>query len=310
MSNKTRFLYPTDFSEVSQAALPAAIQLSLAFGAQLHVQHVTADDSTSNEREKFPGFREYRKAAKQYAGEMFEVLLESRPSDSIDIVKISTHNEAVPTGILEHAVESEVDMIIMATHGHRGLRHQLLGSVAEEVVRRAECPVLTLPGDTGLGEEEKGRVAVGLRDGIVAAVDLTPHSIRVLEQAKSFSLWSGAAIDILHVVELGKAAAAYESLPEVSSSARDQVEAEVVERLTSLAEQAELHPTQFTCHVLEGKPSDRILEWIEEHQSELLVQGNHGREGEELALLGSVSERLVNRARCPVLTVKQRDDSD
>jgi nucleotide-binding universal stress UspA family protein len=136
-------LVPTDFSECSDAALRYGLELARAFNANLHVLHVVQDPYTQPwAAEAFPAaigdlLTDWQKQSEKR-------LLESIPVADRRRVKVSC-SIASPYGeILRYAVNDKIDLIVMGTHGRGPLAHMLLGSVAEKVVRRAPCPVLTV----------------------------------------------------------------------------------------------------------------------------------------------------------------------
>ena len=122
-----RILLATDFSDSSAYALRMAAALARSLGAKIQVVHVLAlheADPVTAEK-KLPGF----------VPAELEDLVESRK-----IIRATTAEH----GVLHEAREQNVDLIVIGTHGHTGLSHVLLGSVAERVVRMADRPVLTV----------------------------------------------------------------------------------------------------------------------------------------------------------------------
>ena len=136
MTAKT-ILVPTDFSEFSEAALEYATSLARDTGAELLIVHVQEPPYYYDNA--FGGF-----AVEPNDKAIFNLLEEVKPSDS-DVRyshKLLAGDNA--TEIVRLAEIENVDMIVMGTHGRKGLSRVLMGSVAEGVVRRATCPVLTI----------------------------------------------------------------------------------------------------------------------------------------------------------------------
>ncbi len=128
-------LIPTDFSEPSDAALQYATEMARAVGARLYLLHVPGKTGENLEM-NFPVGR-FETSARQ----RLDTLLS--PSDIERLrpeyaVRIGTPAEE----IVRYADARDIDLIIMGTHGRSGVAHLLLGSVAEQVVRVAPCPVL------------------------------------------------------------------------------------------------------------------------------------------------------------------------
>lgn len=138
-----KVLVPTDFSPVSAHVIQYAGELAHKFGASLLVVHVVPPSAypmiNVAGMGHFPNLRE--EIRKRCEHEMAELLAKTPP----EAQTTSRIVEGVPfTEILRCAHDEQVDMIVMATHGHTGLKHMVLGSTAERVVRMATCPVLTV----------------------------------------------------------------------------------------------------------------------------------------------------------------------
>lgn len=139
-----RILCPIDFSDQSQAALDKAEGLAEAFGAELLVLHVVepvlypvAYGLAATAAVDLAA--EARKGAEQALGPVIEALKE-RGVSAAPLVAEGTAS----LRICELAEEREIDLVVMATHGLTGVRHLLIGSTAERVVRRCVCPVMTV----------------------------------------------------------------------------------------------------------------------------------------------------------------------
>jgi len=132
-------LYPTDFSVSSEAALEVATAVAQRSGARLVITHVKNDDAptrASTDSISIPSDVDETSLTR--------MLDEIHPTDAN-----VEHKHVLLSGdpaeeILRLAERERADLIVMSTHGRTGLSRMLLGSVAESVVRRARCPVLTL----------------------------------------------------------------------------------------------------------------------------------------------------------------------
>jgi nucleotide-binding universal stress UspA family protein len=130
-------LYPTDFSERSESAFHLACSLARDHGARLIVLHVIPPPVSHGEvvaRQQPNGYRE------QMCNWLYRL---QAPGAGVDINHRLTDGEPYAE-ILRVAQDDSCDLIVMGTHGRTGLRRLLMGSVAEQVVRRASCPVLTV----------------------------------------------------------------------------------------------------------------------------------------------------------------------
>lgn len=143
MLNLKRILHPTDFSDNSNQALKYACSLATQFGAELHIIHVSQNPAllSSPVNDYLPA--DYYDRLRQQVNEQ----LASLPDEVLNFTGSVTRNlcNGVPfVEIIRYAKENAIDMIVMGTHGYSGLKHLIIGSVAENVVRKASCPVLTV----------------------------------------------------------------------------------------------------------------------------------------------------------------------
>jgi universal stress protein A len=139
-----RILYPTDFSEGSEAATPYVTDLVKKYGAKLFILHVVYDianvtgwyvphvstDAISKEMEV--------SANKEIAGCCIEELRNYKDVERIVLSGIPSEE------ILKFTKEKGIDLIVMGTHGRKGFDRMLFGSTAEKVLRTAPCPVMTV----------------------------------------------------------------------------------------------------------------------------------------------------------------------
>jgi len=196
--------------------------------------------------------------------------------------------------IVEALEDPAFDLVVIGTHGRTGLARILLGSVAEKVVRHAPCPVLAIRPD---GEPKPFTHAL-------CPTDFSEDSRQAIDLAAGLVQAGGAGITLLHVIE---APVSYSGeLPdpdlirELDRRSADQLEAWVTRlRNTSSV------PVTTRCRV--GWPGAEILAAIDHDPSiDLVVMGSHGRTGIRRVLLGSVAEKVVRHARCPVYVARKR----
>lgn len=136
-----RILFPTDFSEHAACAQEYALSLARQFSAELRIIHVVqlysyvfdfGVDNTSQYESVTATLRK-----------MLDELLDALAAEPIPVTGELIQGDPVGE-IIRVAREESSDMIVMGTHGRSALEHALLGSVAEKVVRKAPCPVLTV----------------------------------------------------------------------------------------------------------------------------------------------------------------------
>lgn len=151
MISLKRILFATDFSECAGPARTMACELARRFEAELHLLHVVQDLAVQVPEFgmglSFPGFVDHTGPQRQQRrDEVFQKLEDEagqNPQDGYTVVT-AVRFGAPFVEIIRYARESNIDLIVLGSHGRTGLAHVLMGSVAERVVRKAHCPVLTV----------------------------------------------------------------------------------------------------------------------------------------------------------------------
>lgn len=282
-------LFTTDFSASSEAALRYAHAIAKRYGAKVQVLHVLAPEPRlSVPMDKFPSEFD---TARQTAAEHMVKLLQSDPLQGVPhdaLLERGEIHEVIPYLIQQH----DIDLVVAGTHGHRGIKKVVLGSVAEQIFRLATCPVITVgPQATrdGVGEGEFPR--------ILFATDFSPASIAALPWALSLAKENQAQLTMLHVIqEISEAGEEY--LQEVTAACR--------QRLTELLPSGAGEWCRPEFFVEFGAAADTILKISEEQQASLIVMGAR-RRGPMAAshVPWATAYRVVCHAECPVLTVRE-----
>lgn len=141
-----KILVPTDFSTASDAAFAYAREIAARFGASVHLLHVLEEPvvtGTLGSEVFVPNANlhdQLRADAERQLDERLPTPLKARLKATTDVVMGPTAGTIVSV-----AEECGADLIVLGSHGRTGVAHLLLGSVAETVVRKAPCPVLTVP---------------------------------------------------------------------------------------------------------------------------------------------------------------------
>jgi universal stress protein A len=136
-----KILAPTDLSPPAEATVRYAHMLAEKFGAELHVLHVSADLEEAARLHGATGVLDAGAGADAYDGWLAALLGEAGTVRRVEAVRIGTDVSGI---ICHYASSLEMDLIVMATHGRTGLTHLLMGSIAEQVLRAAPCPLLTM----------------------------------------------------------------------------------------------------------------------------------------------------------------------
>lgn len=282
-----------DRSSVSDRALRHAFDLAARTDAALHILHAEVLHEAEDPSPDID-IEDIRATLKSEA--------RAAPADALDAVEVQQHTErdiAAAPAILNYAADHDIDLIALGTHGRRGPKRVLLGSVAEGVVRRADAPVLTVRGH----DREEGPV-VGEIDRMLVPVDFSDPAREALRHAREVARLYEARLHLLHVIEeslhpafyVGGVSSIYDVEPDIEDKARNH--------LRKFAGKSIGDDVDVEVHVTPGQAASSITSFVEEHDIDLVTTSTHGRTGMERFLLGSVAEKVVRHVRCPVLTVK------
>ena len=196
--------------------------------------------------------------------------------------------------ILETATTMAADLIVMGTHGRGGFQRLVLGSVTEKVIRRARCPVLTVPHGANRIPDRPFRT-------ILCATDLSKPSADGVQYAQWLADKTGATLVLAHVIEFWPFVET--SVPISMESFRERLHADARKELTRLVG---LGPASARTEVVvvEGRPKRDVLAMATDRDVDLIVIGVAGRGAVDLAVLGSTTHHIIRSAACPVLTVR------
>ena len=137
-----KILVATDFSPLSEKAIDYAVMTAKQFGAMILLIHVLKPFSISTTDALM--FVDNSKAVREVAEAMIFNLREILNGKGVSVETVLMQGPPA-SEIVMKASQEEVDLIIMGTHGRKGVEHLLLGSIAEKVIRNAKCPVMTVP---------------------------------------------------------------------------------------------------------------------------------------------------------------------
>ena len=144
-----KILVPTDFSDFSKPALTYGCAIASRFDSELHLLHVCPDAAMLMPEVDGLGAVNLVEQAEAFEASA-QTQLQELPPDNWENKREIVRATAVGSSffeIIKYAKEKDIDLIVLGTHGRSGLMHLLMGSVAENVVRKAPCPVLTVKPD-------------------------------------------------------------------------------------------------------------------------------------------------------------------
>jgi nucleotide-binding universal stress UspA family protein len=281
-------LVPTDFSPSADHALDYALTIARLYDSRIYLAHVLTPDAYAFVP---PDAAVTTQGALRQASEerLAEILISGR-------MRGIPHEVILEEGFLWPTIEKllrkyEIDMVVLGTHGAKKVEKFFLGSGAEEIFRRAECPVMTVgPRFTG----ELARSAVW--KNILFATDLEHPPERAAAYALSLAQEYQSHLTILNVLDrhgepTGRDGAA--------------LRAELLGRLEKAVPTATALWCEAEFEVRFGSPADEILRVAHDKNSDLIVMGAHAGSGLATHNPFAKTYRVIREAACPVLTVKQ-----
>ena len=275
-------LVPTDRSACAERAYAHAADLAARTGAEIRVVHVAApggpvDDPTPTTWDDVAAGLTLPAGVAPLTGPIVieEIEAAGLPAETL----------------LAYAREHDADLVVMGTAGRRGVARFFLGSITEEVVRRADRPVLSVPSH----EDRPG-------GPIVLALDLGDGSREALLHGKALSAARGVALHAVHAV-----------LWPSSPSYLDVIAMPPVATVTAAAQQAldaliadTVGPGVVTAAQIRlgGSVAHSVAAYVRDVGASLVVLSTHQRTGSDRLVMGSIAEETVRMAACPVLTVR------
>lgn len=276
-------LFAMDFSPGSLRAFPFAAGITLHYGGKLFVAHIMpAEDYDRMAKAEQVSFDKVLKGAAEAA-----LNDPSGPLRDIPHEFLFDHG-ALSARLLAAADKCKIDLIVLGTHGWRGIKKLLKGSTAEEIACLATRPVLTV------GPRASGRLDFKL---ILYATDFLPAAMHALPYAVSVAQTYRADLLILHVNDWDRQESPVEAGPKTSEFLRQ----ELSRHAGSRAMESSNLVVDF------GPGADLILEHARTRHADLIVMGLHQRDAIKARIAahlpGSTAYELVSQAPCPVLSV-------
>lgn len=264
-------LFATDGSEYSSGAQRLAIELANRCGAELTAMTVVL----SMEDLEGVGTHHLRETLEKEAQDRLAAVVAACRSEGVPCATRVAYGEAPEQEIIATAAEIGADLICLGRRGKRGLARFMVGHATAHVAGRAPCDVLVVP-----------RAAEMWRQRVLLATDGSPPSEAAARVAASMA---GQCALPVSVVSATKASHSTERKAEARA---------VVDRTVAALDRAGIASDGA---VAEGRADAVVVETATSCGADLIVMGSHGRSGLPRILLGSISERVIGQARCPVL---------
>lgn len=265
-----RVLVATDGTDDSAGAIRLGVALAKTYAAELVGLTVEVENPEFNTL--VPNLQE---AVEQHAQEALKSFVEETGGNARTVIREASDSAH---GIADAAGELAADIIVMGQHAKGGISRLLFSDTAAKVVGHADCPVLVAPRAAWLW----GKRILLATDGSERGEAAEPVAAHL---AARFRL----PITVVTVIT--------NSNSEEERAEAQKVVADTVSRLASQGMEVE-------GKVEEGAPGESVVKAAESVAADLIVVGSHGRTGLSKVLLGSVAEKIISDASCPVLIIK------
>lgn len=303
-----------DYSELAELALTVALRVTERLGrGELHPVAVAEQEGPRLPPELTADVRQGFLDATARTLDAYVVRIAGGAAQGLSIVPHVDFGDPKDR-LLETARAIGADLIVLGTHGRRGIERLFLGSVAENVLRRAPCPVLVVrrpPADASKSGEGEHRTPVPSRIGV--AVDFSTNSRLALEEAARWATLFDAELVILHVLEPAHfvSADALSHMGAVEAPIEDRTREHARQRLDEFWRATLKEPRpRVRAEVREGIVVDALLQALRAHACDWLVMGTHGRKGVRRALLGSAAEGVMRQCPCPFIAVRSDEPAE
>ena len=301
-----RILIPIDFSDASLQAIDHALALSRQFDSELDLVHVCEPVHPISSLSGLPLFvsdaeveRRVRQHLQAVAGS-YHLLL---PNENVHVTKGRPFEQ-----ICELVTNSGADLVVIPTRGNTGLKHLLLGSTSERVVRHASCPVLVIKPEARPKRSRNRPVSIewSVRR-IVVPIDFSDCSFKGLAYAKKLATQFGSTLVLLHCLPpqyyLANEEYSRYDLPLLLSKLEKSARAQ----LRKLAEEVRRDGIKVETTLEIGHPGQQICYRAQNDRADLIVTATHGNTGLKHVFLGSTAEYVVRHSNCSVLVVPTRE---
>lgn len=294
----------TDFSDLSNNAIPFAIAMAKEFRAKLYLCHVIDLSSVAMYGEGFLEPLEQETRIIDYAREDLRRLMGDQPVDWEPLIPVGhTAGE-----IARLAEEEDADLVVSATQGRSGLKRLVLGSVTERLMRTLPCPLFVVRGP------EQDYVAsmkeeIGFKR-ILVGCDFSPDSDLAFQYGLSLAQEFQSEVHLAHVIE----PALYKDLlrPPIEEKEKSQedLRKRLNEKLAGMVPEEVRNWCTPKTTLLAGQPHEELTKYAVVHSVDLIVLGVRGHSLVETLFVGSTTDRVVRQAPCPVLSVRPTVKSD
>jgi nucleotide-binding universal stress UspA family protein len=297
-----QILCPIDFSDFSRHALDHAIAIARRYDARvtaLQVFVLAVEGALFTGAAGLEPFTLNDANREQLLARM-RTFVEGESGSQAAVDVIVRESNDVASQILQEALALGADLLVIGTHGRSGFDRLVLGSVTEKILRKAPCPVLTIP------RRAPDAVPIGGAPytRILCGVDFSDCSLAALSYAADFARRGAEWLGVVHAIEVPPAS--YEGANEyalavLQAELEEDAKTRFAQLLPGLDGSGQFRKESI---VVTDKSYRAILRIAQERGADLIVLGVHGRGVLDRMLFGSTTNHVIRQAVCPVLTIR------
>lgn len=294
-----KILVPLDGSPFAERALAPALALAEQGQGQVILLSVSYSNQIMLNDWNGYGYlylEQFLEISRRQFGDYLQAVTSQHKRPNLTLKTLIKEGDEA-SAIVDTAVEEEVDLIVMASHGRSGFSRWVLGSVAERVLRTAPCPVLLMREDKPLNH-------------IMITLDGSALSEYALEPGMEVASRLGSHVTLLSVEPLVEVAQEMVLALEQAGVKHEQpTHEDFYERVSRyLQQQADKLPPTLKQAIYikpkQGPVVEVILDTIESDKVDLVVMSTHGRSGLKRWLYGSVTDKVLHSAPCNLLIMR------
>lgn len=288
-----KILCPIDFSPGADQALRLAVQLATRSNAELVISHTWFVPPLAYAGEWMLAGDVVQQMVDQDEAGLAMAVTEAVRLGAPRVTSVLGNGAPGEQIVKALADDPAFDLVVVGTHGRTGLSRVLLGSVAEYVVRHAPCSILAA----------RSRLEDAPFKNVLCPIDFSDRARQAVDLAATLVEPGGTGITLLHAIELPTSYGQEPPLMDLAEEV-DRQTAEVLDKwVGQVREKVRVPVSGQSCR---GGAGGQVLRVLDQGHYDLVVMGSHGRTGIRRVFLGSVAEKVVRHAPCPVLVARPR----
>jgi nucleotide-binding universal stress UspA family protein len=288
----SKIMIPLDGSSLAERALPMGVKFAEGTGGKLILYRVVpyftvlAADPLLYEEMNRLGEDEALAYLRQIRKEV------TSPLPTETICEVGSAAES----ILQYASDSDVDLIVMSSHGRSGLNRWVYGSVAERIMSQAPCPTLIL--------NARHPTSPGAPEKILIPLDGSQLAEKALEPALELVSALGLKLHLLRVTTSGHMRIETDTKSDLIDGIESDEVVEAQNYLQGLSQRIAVDDVQLSVEVAKATVAETIIEYAAKNNIDLIAMSSHGHTGLKRWVYGSVAEKVLRGACCATMIVR------